>query len=89
MPLAFLSGPKGSIPGFSNMKVLNPPDDKLRDAIKQTGAKVVTSMFFGTLNLSASRGYYVPNLIIMFVLYLMIALTKRMLTSAQFLFFCI
>ena len=62
LPLAFLSGPKGSIPGFSTMKVLNPPDDKLRDAIKQTGAKVVTSMFFGTLNLSWSEGHQIPNL---------------------------
>ena len=62
LPFAVLSGPKGSIPGFNTMKVLNPPDDKLRDAIKQTGAKVVTSMFFGILNLAGSEGHQIQNL---------------------------
>jgi hypothetical protein len=38
------SGPKTSLPTFKEMKVLNPGDDMLRDAIKKTGAKLVTQM---------------------------------------------
>ncbi|CAL1128941.1 unnamed protein product [Cladocopium goreaui] len=39
-----VEGPRGALPTFENMVVLNPVGDKLRDVVKKRGSKLVTSM---------------------------------------------